>query len=230
MLKLLLTVSLLVQCLLSLVVVGYAQADHPHSTLVVNGRSGDAPVMQLNGSTFADLTAIARITKGSIQFESNRVVLTIPCSSVDTSPQAQAHTSAPAGLSPEFMKSSIETLANMREWASTLAFAIQNGYGVTESWISNYREQAANSLRMSSAAASTDADRNALQLLTHEFEAVKEWSDALIDAKNRMDVGKYALSPDALRESPSSQKIIRCGRFLASMLGSATFQDDAACH
>jgi hypothetical protein len=45
-----------------------------------------------------------------------------------------------------------------------------------------------------------------------------------------MDTAKYTTSPNALREDPLSQKLIACGHFLAQMLGSATFQDDASCH
>jgi len=50
-----------------------------------------------------------------------------------------------------------------------------------------------------------------------------------LEAKKRMDVGKYATSPGALREDPASQKIIKCGHFLAAMLGSGEFQDDGSC-
>ena len=49
-------------------------------------------------------------------------------------------------------------------------------------------------------------------------------------AKRSMDTAKYALSPGALRNEPLSQKIVSRGRFLASMLGSNTFQDDPSCH
>jgi len=134
------------------------------------------------------------------------------------------------GLSRDFMRAGIEEIATMREWASTLAYAIQNNYQVTEDWAATYREQAANNLRVASAAASTDSDHKALQLLTNEFEAVRAWSSKLVEAKRSMDTAKYAMSPDALRNEPLSQKIITCGRFLASMLGSSTFQDDPSCH
>jgi hypothetical protein len=128
------------------------------------------------------------------------------------------------------MRAGIEEIATMREWASTMAYAIQNNYQITDDWAAKYREQAANNLRLASAAASTEGDRNALQLLTNEFEAVREWSNKLVEAKKSMDTAKYALSPDALRDEALSQKIINCGRFLARMLGSSSFQDDPSCH
>jgi hypothetical protein len=128
------------------------------------------------------------------------------------------------------MRAGIEEFATMREWASTMANAVQNGYQITDEWAANYREQAANNLRLASAAATTEGDRKALQLLTNEFEAVKEWSNRLVEAKRSMDTAKYALSPGALRDEALSQKIISCGRFLAKMLGSSSFEDDPSCH
>lgn len=210
----------------------FAQNQTQTSTLVVNGQSGELAFTRIDRRTFVDLESLARIAKGSVQILGDKITLTVPCSSFGNSPVAPPETTqpTPTGLSPEFMKSSVEALAEMREWASTLAYAIQNGYGVTDSWVAGYRDQAANSVHLAGAAASTESDHNAMRLLTHEFEAVKDWSDKLVEAKNRMDVGKYALSPSALRDDPASQKIIRCGRFLASMLGSGTFQDDPTCH
>jgi hypothetical protein len=128
------------------------------------------------------------------------------------------------------MVAGIEAIAEMREWASNLATAIQRGYGVTDNWVADYRAQAAHSLRLAEAAASTNSDRDGLQLLTNEFHAVGEWSDKLLAAKERMDTAKYTSSPDALRDEPLSQKIITCGRFLGAMLGSGEFKDDSSCH
>lgn len=118
----------------------------------------------------------------------------------------------------------------MREWASTLAYAIQNGYPITEVWAAQSREQAAHDLSLAAAAASNESDRNALQLLTNEFEAVREWSNKLVQERKAMDTAKYAISDNALREDPTSQKIITCGHFLATMLGSGSFKDDPSCH
>lgn len=83
---------------------------------------------------------------------------------------------------------------------------------------------------MASIAATTEADRQALQLLTNEFESVKQWSNKLVEARNSMDTAKYAMSSNALQNDPLSQKIVTCGRFLATMLASGQFQDDPSCH
>jgi hypothetical protein len=208
-----------------------AQVKQEQRAVVVNGKSGTAPSVQINGRTFVDMEGIARIANGSLGFQGDQLVLTVPCTSAAAPASAPEPEPVPHnGLSHEFMKAGIETLAQMREWASTLGYAIQNGYGVTETWVADYREQANSSLRLASAAASTDADRSALQLLTHEFDGVTAWSNELLEAKKRMDVGKYATSPGALRNDPNSQKLIACGRFLATMIASSEYRDDPSCH
>ncbi len=209
----------------------WAQIHRQTRILVVNGHSGQAEVVEIDAHAYVDLGALAQITNGSLRFEAEQIVLTLPVPSVNT--PATVPVSTPlddSGLSRDFMRAGIESFAAMREWASTLAYAIQNGYQVTENWAADYREQAAHDLRLASAAAATEGDRNALQLLTHEFGAVRGWSDKLVQERKSMDTAKYALSPNALRDDPLSQKIVSCGRFLATMLGSASFQDDSSCH
>jgi hypothetical protein len=200
--------------------------------LVVNGKAGEATVVQINGRTYIDLETLVRIANGSLSFQGNQVSLVLPGSEASPAAAAsnQEQLTRPEDLSRNFMVAGIETLAEIREWASTMANAIQHGYGVTESWAADYREKTATSLRQASASATTDNDHNALQLLTNEFQSVETWSNELIAAKKNMDTAKYSMSTDALRNEPLSQKIINCGRFLGTMLGSAEFSDDPSCH
>ena len=212
-----------------------AQGDQQPRVLVIDGHAGQAAVIQKDGRAYVDLQSLVEIANASLSFKANQIVLRMRAS--DSNPPAAdglgdaAHSPADnSALSREFMRAGIEGFATMREWASTMANAVQNNYQITEDWAANYREQAANNLRLASAAASTEGDRKALQLLTNEFEAVHEWSNKLVEAKKSMNTAKYALSPDALRDEALSQKIISCGRFLAKMLGSSTFQDDPSCN
>jgi hypothetical protein len=208
-----------------------AQVTRQNRTLVINGQSSQVEVVKIDGRSYVDLGALARITSGSLRFKSNRILLNIPPSTV--SALSDDPTPSPAddlSLSQDFMKAGIEAIAEMREWASPLAYAIQNGYNVTDSWVATYREQALHDVNLASAAATTDADRSALQLLNHEYQAVLHWSNKLVEARKAMDTAKYSLSDNALRDDPLSQKIITCGHFLASMFGSGSFQDDASCH
>jgi len=215
---------------------GLAQVRQENRGLSVNGHNGTADVVIVNGRTYVELETLARIGKGSLSFHNDQVSLTFPASAADpaantSSPEPPpSEPPSPTGLSHNFMVAGIEAMAEMREWASTLAAAIQRGYGVTDNWVADYRAQAAHSMRLAEAAASTSSDRDGLQLLSNEFHAVGEWSDKLLAAKERMDTAKYTSSPDALRDEPLSQKIITCGHFLGAMLGSGEFKDDPSCH
>lgn len=216
---------------------GLGQVRQEHRSLSINGHNGSAEVVIVNGRTYVELETLARIGKGSLSFHDDQLSLTLPTFAgdspavADSAPSVPSTESAsPSALSHNFMVAGIEAIAEMREWASTLAAAIQRGYGVTENWVADYRAQAAHSLRLAEAAASTSSDRDGLQLLTNEFHAVEEWSNKLLAAKKAMDTAKYTSSPTALREEPLSQKIINCGHFLGAMLGSGEFKDDPACH
>jgi hypothetical protein len=213
-----------------------AQRDQHSRILVIDGQAGQAPVIERNGRAYVDVEALTEITHGSLSFKADRIVLRLPASNVNPHPMAEhpaETTSSPiaeSGLSRPFMLAGIEEIATMREWASALAYAIENGYPITEVWAGQSRDQAAHDLSLAAAAASNESDRNALQLLKNEFEAVREWSNKLIQERKTMDTAKYAVSDNALREDPMSQKIITCGHFLATMLGSGSFKDDPSCH
>jgi len=207
-----------------------AQMKEANKTVVINGKSAEVVALEVKGRTYVDLETLARVAQGSVAFRGNQVALTIPAGASPSPEISRAERVSPPGLSRDFIVSGIDTIAKMRDWATTLAFAIQHGYGVTESWVADYQQQAAQSLNLTSAAVSTDSDRKALQLLSNEFNAVQQWSNELVRAKATMDTAKYAMSPNALRDEPLSQKIITCGRFLGAMLGSAEFKDDGSCH
>ncbi len=209
-----------------------AQVSPQDRHLVVNGKAGDATVVEINNRIYIDIEPLVRIANGSVGFEGRQITLVLPGSAATTrasSPEPKQPAN-PNGLSQTFMIAGIETIAQMREWASTMANAIQHGYGVTDSWAADYQGKAADSLRQASASTSTEGDRNALQLLTAEFHSVETWSAELVEAKKNMDTAKYSMSSGALRNEPLSQKIINCGHFLATMLGSAEFSDDPSCH
>jgi len=220
------TLSLTTALLVLFSTLSLAQAAPQTRTLVVNGHSGEAPAIQYKGRVFVDLAALANIGNGSLAFNANQIVLTLPLPSADNSQSA-----APTpGLSHGFMNAAIEEIALIREWAAPLGSAIQNGYPITDDWVTSNQQKAADGLRSATVAASTDDDRSALQLLTNEFEGVRKWSDKMLKDKANMNTGKYAMSPGSLREEPLAQKLITCWQFLSSMLVSGSFQDDSSCH
>ncbi|HXJ86659.1 MAG TPA: hypothetical protein VMS18_07575 [Candidatus Binatia bacterium] len=212
-------------------VVTSAQVGEQFRTLVINDKSGKVAVLQMGDKTYIDLKRLVQIADGSISYEGNRIILDVSCESA-LAPASTPETDQASStlLSREFMKAAIEEISLMREWASTLANAIQNGYPISESSVADYRAQAQSGLAMASTSVSTDADHSGLQLLNSEFEHVQAWSNKLMEARKSMDTAKYAISPDTLRNDPVSQKIVSCGRFLAQMLVSGHFQDDPSCH
>ncbi len=209
----------------------FGQTKQQQQNVVVNGQTGQAEVINQNGRLFVDMLALASIGRGSVSFSGTGIVLSLPAAAsgreTPAAPSAPVNSSA---LSREFMKAGIEETASLREWATTLGSAIRGGYGVTDAWVNGYRDQASQSLQLADAAASTDGDHNAAQVLHRAFDLVQQWSDKMVAAKKSMDTAKYTTSPNALREDPLSQKIIACGHYLTQMLGSATFQDDGSCH
>jgi hypothetical protein len=224
--------SWLTVLILSLCGLTAAQVQPQNKSLVINGQTGDASVIQVNGRSYVDLEALARIGNGSLGFRGNQIILNLSPGSAaaPATPAPQPEPTGPTGLTRDFRMAGIDTIAQMREWGTALATAIQGGFPVTDQWVAGYRDQAAHSLSQATTAASTSADRQALQLLTSEFESVKKWSDKLVDARKSMSAGNYALNPDALRNEPLSQKIIACGHFLAPMLAGGDFRDDPSCH
>jgi hypothetical protein len=212
------------------------QTDQSLGALTVDGYPGRAEVIQKGGRSYVDLRSLVEMVGASVSIRSGLIVLTLPLANSHGHPAAASEPSSESGLSNEhalsrdFSRAGIEAIAQMREWASTLAYAIENNYQVTEDWVAKYREGAQHDLRLASSATSTDADRKGLELLTNEFEAVRVWSDRLLHARRSMDTAKYATSAGSLRNEESSQKIIACGHFLASMFGSGSYKDDPSCH
>jgi len=207
-----------------------AQAGAQLRTLVVNDHSGKVALFQMDDKTYIDLKRLVQIADGSIDYQGNQIVVTVPGPIAHAPTATEPEGSNSSGLTRDFRKAAIEGISLMREWASNLANAIQNGYPVSENWVSGYRARAQNGIAIAAAARSSDADRNAYELLNHEFEAVQEWSNKLLDARKSMNAAKYAMSASALQNDPLSQKIVTCGRFLGQVLASGTFQDDPSCH
>jgi hypothetical protein len=206
-----------------------AQANPQTETLVINGNAGEAKILQVNGHEYVDIRDLARLTNGSLSFRGNRVILTLPASSSGSSTNPPANPAKGTGLSKEFMQAGIEAMAAMREWGSTLATLMRNGYPVGDE-MRSYRGRSHDSLTLAAAAATTSSDQSALQLLSNEFSNVSTWSDNLVNARNSADAANYAVSDDALSNDPLFQKISQCGRFLGPMLASGTFEDNNACH
>jgi hypothetical protein len=192
-------------------------------TLVLTGHPGELTVTEMGGRYFVDVEALTRLANGSLSFRGNQFVLTLSAPTPEI--HSAASESAPSGFSKDFLKAGIEEMSVIREWRSALINAIRQGYPVTEDWVASIRGQAQQNLRLVSVAAATQSDRNALQLLTNEFNNMKKLSDRFVEA-NR---SRTYVPPSALDNDPLDQKILSCAHSLAAMAASNQFVDDGSC-
>jgi hypothetical protein len=213
--------------ILSLLILAVALAAQPQRTLVVSGHSGELAVVEMGGRSYVEIEALTRLANGSVSFNGNQIVLTLPGSAGNTPATTSAPSqSVPVGFTKEFIRAGIEEMSVIREWRSTLTNAVQRGYPVTEDWIVGFRDRARKSLRLVAVAASTESDRNGLQLLTNVFNNMNTLSDRLLEA-NRT---RTYVPPDTLNNDPLDQRILNCAHSLAAMAASGQFADDASCH
>ncbi len=202
---------------------GLSQANQHSTTLVVGGHSGQAPVTQINGRSYVAVDALAAIVHGSLGYQGSQITLTLPPAAGAVSPAGQP---ANPGFSRNFLNAAIETMSDIREWRSVLLNALENNQPVTDSWVANYREQGAKSLRLTSVAATTVSDHNALQLLNKEFDHMQELSNKILAARKNVSY----MTPGMVKKDPLDQKIVNCGHALAAMVASGQFQDNGSCN
>jgi hypothetical protein len=217
--------------LLTIVVMASAQTQRQSETFAIQGYTGQANVIRAQGRVLVDVEDLARITKGSLSFESDQVILTLPHGD---STESAGGDDGKARFSRAFMKAAIEAMASIREWGGTLQAVVQNGFPVGNTAAGNtimaFEGRAAESVALASAAASTDSDYRGLGLLRNEFNHVQAWSDSFIQARNSLRATELTMSENVLNHNQEAQKLVHCGQFLAQMFGGGTFEDDAACH
>jgi hypothetical protein len=73
-----------------LVLPGLAWSQHApqNLTLIVTGQPGQIPILQVNGKSYVDIDALARLTKSSLSSKGNQVILTPPGSAPSAPPAA----------------------------------------------------------------------------------------------------------------------------------------------
>lgn len=205
----------------------HSQVTPQNLMLNLNGQQSQVPVTRLNGHSYIDVEALARAANGTISFQGNTMVLTVPGSS--STPPADSPAPAPQsnqGLTKEFLRAGIEAMAAIREWRSVLSNGVANSYPVTSLGLDSYRAQAAQAVRLASVAASTDGDRGAAQLVANEFDNMKKLSDRILAKGQSLSY----ISPDAVTSDPLDKQIITCARALAAMASSGQFLDESTCH
>jgi hypothetical protein len=91
------------------------------NSLSVAGQPGTAKVIQVDGRNYVDVESLARLTKSSVSFNGNQIVLTLPPATADTTTVGAPRT----GFSKDFVTSGIEAMAQIREWRTALKNAIE---------------------------------------------------------------------------------------------------------
>ena len=212
--------------------VALCKAAQEPQTLSVNGKPTQISVVQMNGHSYVDIAALARAANGSLSFNGNQITLTLPGSGNTQAPapapapaQASADLAANSDFSKSFMRAGIEQMTIIREWRTALANAVQNGFPITDDWLSAYRSQATTALRLAFVAISTDSDNDAYGLLNSEFENMKLLSNNYVALRQSMQF----IAPDSLANDPLNQKILNCGHSLAAMAANGQFVDDGSC-
>jgi hypothetical protein len=199
----------------------WSQAGRPGEMLTVSGFNGQVPLTRVNGSSYVAVDALARLMNGSLAYQGNQIVLTIP--SAATVPAIRP---ANPGFSKEFLKASIETMSDIREWRSALLNAVENSYPIKDAWMADYHAQAAKNLRLTSVAVTTDSDRKALPLLQKEFDHMQELGNKIVAARKNLNY----ITLESVKKDPLDQKILNCGRSLAEMAASGEYQDVGTCN
>jgi hypothetical protein len=208
---------------------GLAQAtpapeSQPGSMLSVKGYTATTPLVEMNGRSYVDLEALARLIEGSLSYAQNQVTLTLPSAGEPPSGEAPAD-EAKQGFSKPFVRAAIEQMAVIREWRIEIVNAVQNNYPISAGWVSAQRRLAERNLQLASASASTDDDRSGVPLLTAEFKNMQKLSDRIL-AKRRQ--ASY-IPPKSLNNDALDQQILACSKSMAAMVANDAFQDDAAC-
>jgi hypothetical protein len=194
----------------------------PDKLLVLNGKTMETKVRQIDGRSYVDIEALAQATNGAVTVEPNRVVLTIPVGNSSVAPPVD-------GLSRNFASAAIAEVAEMREWRGAIGAMITYGLAASKSSAQDYHERVAEGLRQTTLAATTDADKNALQLLKNESDSLTGWANDVLAARQDLN-GAKTLDPNALQNDPVLTKITSCSRFLNAMLISRSYSDDGSCH
>ncbi len=202
------------------------QASQESGVLTVSGHPGEVPVTQINGRPYVAVDALAQLMNGSLGYQGSRITLKLPGAPGASRALPPAGQSANPAFSRDFLKATIETLSDIREWRTALLTAVENGYKMTDTLLEDYQAPAAKNLRMASVAATTDSDRNALRLLSREFDHMQELSTRILKARKNLSY----ISTDSLKKDPLDQKILKCARSLAAMAANGEFQDDGSCH
>jgi hypothetical protein len=198
--------------------------DTAKKTLIVNGKTVDAAVVQVEGRSYVDIEGLAQAIGGSVTFEPNQISLTI---SEPASPAAAAPEPA-QDMTNRFQQIAVFCLAEMREWRGAIGTIVASGIPMVGTWSQDYHDRIGADLMQAALATSTESDRQALQLLQKEYALLGDWADNVLSERKALNAAR-TIDPNSLQNDPSLAKIGKCGQFLSSMIVGGNFYDDSSC-
>jgi len=196
----------------------------PDKILVVNGRTAGRPIVQIDGRSYVDVETLAQITNGAITVQPDRIVLTIPIAASNASSPPP-----PEALSREFAREAIGLLAEMREWRGAIGTTRSYNVPFAGTWPQDYHDRVEADLQRVAVAATTQGDRDALQLLRNEFSNLSNWANDVIAERQALNATK-TVDPNLMQNDQQLAKISNCSNFLSGMLVSGAFADSPGCH
>jgi len=204
--------------------------DKPLKTLVVNGKTVDVAVVEVEGRSYVDIEALAQIIGGSVNFEPNQITLTLPEPAPAATPADASAATPPATdeMSKQFQQLAVFTLAEMREWRGAISAVVTTGVPVVGTWPEDYRDRVDNDLLQATLGASTVQDNQAVQLLQQEYALLSDWANQVLGERKALDASR-SIDPNSLQNDKALAKISKCGQFLSSMIVGGNFYDDSSC-
>ena len=204
--------------------------DKPLKTLVVNGKTVDVAVVEVEGRSYVDIDALAQIIGGSVNFEPNQITLTLPEPAPAATPADASAATPPATdeMSKQFQQLAVFTLAEMREWRGAISAVVTTGVPVVGTWPEDYRDRVDNDLLQATLGASTVQDNQAVQLLQQEYALLTDWANQVLGERKALDAAR-SIDPNSLQNDQALAKISKCGQFLSSMIVGGNFYDDSSC-
>lgn len=188
--------------------------------LAVSGHTGSIAVIQLNGKNYVAVDALAQLAGGSVAYRGNQITLSL------TTTQENAPAAQPKpGLSRDFLRAAIESMAMVREWHSALAIEIENQFPVTPESLGPYEVQATKALRVAQVSAATEQDREAAQLVANEFQKMKGVSDKY---EAQRAAATY-INADSLVNDTDNQSLLACAQALGAVAAGTQFSDQTTC-
>ena len=220
------TIWIVISALLSIPTAMLGQSDVQQYTLLINGQSGTILVYRINGQSFVDIEALARIANGTARIEGHQLVLSLPVGSFSASSAASG---PPEAMTKGFLTAALNDLSLIKDWHTTIANALQRGVPGDGSRLTVFHDRAVEGLRLASVEASSHSDQDALRLLSNHFNQVDRWKRKMLDARKSMSTANYSMTPDAMEKDSEYQTITSCSQFLSTMLAGGRYEDNGSC-